>query len=178
MNTHTLTRIQRMVTAPGETMKPPGRRKAKTRGARTAFTLIELLVVIAIIGILAGLLLPAMHSAQVKAKIAKAQGDITALETAIIQFQQTYGELPSVTGASLGPLTGTNPRSMIFLQLHSDGNFEDPWGNDYVITLDTDYDGQITVGSSTIYGSCAIYSYGPDKSNNTGGGDDVTSWDN
>lgn len=61
---------------------------------RRAFTLIEMLVVIAIIGILAGLLFPAIRGAIVRGKVAQAQADVRAIEAAIRQYYTEYGKLP------------------------------------------------------------------------------------
>ena len=70
---------------------------ATTTGrGRRAFTLIELLVVIAIIGILAGLLLPAVGGMKKKGKMKIAQKEVQELAAAIAQYESTYSRFPTV----------------------------------------------------------------------------------
>jgi prepilin-type N-terminal cleavage/methylation domain-containing protein len=77
-------------------------------GRPTGFTLIELLVVISIIGILAGMIIPVVSRAKVKAMEAKARMEIGNLLTAINQYEADYNRMPAskFARASVG---GTNP---------------------------------------------------------------------
>jgi prepilin-type N-terminal cleavage/methylation domain-containing protein len=60
-----------------------------------AFTLIEMLVVIAIIGILAGILLPALQKVKAKAKVSQAKVDMSNIAAAIKQYEATYERYPA-----------------------------------------------------------------------------------
>lgn len=88
-------------------LSPRGRRRA------AGFTIVELLSVVSIIGLLAGLGIPKLHSLQEKARIARAIGDIRAIQIDLMAIEAQSSPLPA-TLADIGR-----------------GEMLDPWGAPY-----------------------------------------------
>lgn len=84
----------------------------KTPHRPPGFTLIELLVVIAIIGVLMGLLFPAVNGAIDAARRSEAKGDVVQLATAVKAYQTEYGRSPVAVVNGVGE--------------HADGWFQGP----------------------------------------------------
>jgi len=67
--------------------------------------------------------------------------DTLNLKAAMEAYQKTYGEFPTGDNATiLGTLRGSNPKKLIFLDLHprsirADGAFVDPWKTPYEIKI-------------------------------------------
>ena len=89
-------------------------------------TLIELLVVISIIGVLAGMLLPAVQVAREAARRSQCQNNLRQLGLAVHNFSDAKGYLPS----SIRPAgTTTQPRYAALTQLLPFIEKQDLWDN-------------------------------------------------
>jgi len=98
------------------------------------FTLIEIMVVVVILGILATLVAPAILGKVDEARIAKAQQDIRAMETALDLYRLDNFRYPT-TDQGLQALV-TRPTDPAIRNWKPGGYIKqlmkDPWGNDYL----------------------------------------------
>jgi prepilin-type N-terminal cleavage/methylation domain-containing protein len=169
---------------------------------KRGFTLIELLVVIVILSILITLGSKGLRAVRLNAKKAQASVEIHSIETSILSYYSKYGKLPSDefaqdlemdfseagTSADLISIltladgeNDLNPSSIVFLDPQSSDpseGFRDPWGAEYRIALDTDYDGLLAVeNESNLRGKVAVAAVGYYLLNGASDTNDlVTTW--
>ena len=171
--------------------------------------MVELLVVVSIIGLLVGLLAAGIPRAMDAGMKAKAKGEATAIVAAVKAYKQEYGRFPGdVTQAnvtfssnstttvqnlikvlngdsttSLGGSDAANPKGIRFLEGGGTSGLPDPWGNQYIVVVDTGETGSITYTyagiSKTLNISVLALSYGSDGKADTASGkkNDVFSTD-
>src|SRR5438270_13177490 len=77
-------------------------------GSQRGFTLIELLVVISIIGVLVGLLLPAINAAREAGRRAQCQNNMRQLALGVLGFVNNKNAFPAA--GVFGELPTTNPQ--------------------------------------------------------------------
>lgn len=100
-----------MNTAAEKTRAVRTRRKSDTRG----FTLIEMVASVTIVSILAAVALPRVNDQIEKGRVAKAIGDIRAIQAEVEGYSAAHGDSLPTTLAVIGR-----------------GAMRDPWGNIYV----------------------------------------------
>jgi len=138
---------------------------------KKGFTLIELLVVIAIIGILSSVVIASLSSARSKAYQRRLQADFRAMDTQITSARNAInGTTFQVTGNGCSVCSQPNQtaNNLAWQKLGFPTPPVDPWGSPYLIS---ENEGEGGVGNCS---RDLIYSMGPNKIFQWGGGDDVT----
>jgi general secretion pathway protein G len=118
---------------------PPVRTRRLSRLPR-GWTLIELLLVVVIIGILVAILRPNVQGMIERAKIAKAIGDIQAIQVELATFRADGDSLPA-TLASIGRDTYLDPwgKPYQYLNFSADPNGK-PRKDHFLHQINSDYD--------------------------------------
>ncbi len=127
---------------------------------------------IAIIVVLAGLGFAGMQGAINSGKKAQARNDVHQAASAVKAYLLEYGRLPEQQDI-WKTLTGNNNKKIVFLEAkaakgdkggYKDGRLLDPWGQEYQVQLDEDYDNKISFNGTEHLTTVVVYSQGDGNS--------------
>ena len=163
--------------------------------------MIELLAVIAVIMLLAGMILVGFNKIRDRARALRAKRDVAQLKTAWVTYYADYSGFPQNASGNVVPITESgiaciqilrgiphdddstvvqeyramNPKNIPYMDFHHKmTEFNDPWGNQYRVALDDDYDGEVDItNGDTLRMSVAAWSLGKDGVESD---DDVKTW--
>jgi general secretion pathway protein G len=109
--------------------------------AHGGFSLIELMLVLAVIACLAVIAVASYQGHMQQAKVARAEGDITEIETKIALYDNAYGQLPTSL-AQIGDAGMLDPwgHSYYYLDFTGLTNLSQVRKDRNLVPLNTDYD--------------------------------------
>lgn len=143
--------------------------KASRRRARSGFTLLEVLLVIAILGVIAVMVVPQLLGRQQQANIDITRTNIKGLEQALKLYAVDHdGEYMTGSRDSLTSLLESSEYNGKQLKPYLEEEPNDAWGELLY------YEYPNTKGN--VNGKPAIWSSGPNRQNEDGGGDDIANW--
>lgn len=123
------------------------KRSRRYLGSRLGFTLVELLVVIAIIGILIGMLLPAVQQVREAARRITCGNNLRQMALATLNYESAHQRFPSSWRAVNGGSSGWSVQAQI-LPFLEQGNLYD--SVDFNFAYDDPAQGTIDLGSNSI----------------------------
>jgi general secretion pathway protein G len=139
----------------------------ESRRRRGGFTLIEVLLVVAILGVIAAAVVPALIGRQQEAYIQITRTNIKGLEQALKMYALDHdGEYLPGGKDALPQLTQASEYHNKKLKPYLEETPKDAWGE----PLNYEYP------SSKAGDKPAIWSSGPNHTNEEGGGDDINNW--
>jgi general secretion pathway protein G len=137
--------------------------------ATRGFTLIEVLLVVAILGVIAAAVVPALIGRQQEANIQITRTDIKGLEQALKMYAIDHdGEYLQGGKDALQQLTAASEYRGKRIKPYLEETPKDAWGEPLY------YEYPSTKGTKGE--KPAIWSSGPNRQNEEGGGDDINNW--
>jgi general secretion pathway protein G len=144
-------------------------RQSARRSRRGGFTLLEVLLVLAILGVIAAIVVPRLLGQQVEANKDAARASIQGLEKALEFYALRHnakfpeGDINVALQELMSPTDADGKQQEILLTEEP----RDPWEQ----LLNYEYP-----TTKTMDGSPAIWSNGPNGTNDEGSDDDITNW--
>lgn len=144
--------------------------RKQQRTSRGGFTLLELLIVLGIILAIAAMVVPNLLGRQQEANIKQTKINIANFEQAVKQYAATHnGEFPQGGQTEVVQIlmSGESADGQM-IQPYLEAIPKDAWGSPLF------YEFPNTKDPNAV--KPAVWSAGPDKQNQDGGGDDITNW--